>query len=106
MLWPVDPRDVTVRLPVLASLEVSRNRLARGLIGKETYMFRLGRFAGVLAASVFAALLFSPATAGGENENKSPETGNDMVVVGRLAPGDQTAVYPTQTQNATHLPVG
>src|SRR5258708_39914393 len=74
ILWLIDPRDVTVRLPVLASLEVSRNRLARAIIANEPYMYRLGRFAGVLAASVFAALLFSPATAGGGEKQKNPVT--------------------------------
>src|SRR5260370_9729237 len=97
MLWPVDPRDVTVRLPVLASLEVSRNRLARGLIGKETYMFRLGRFAGVLAASVFAALLFSPATAGGGEKNKSLEKGKAKVVVGYFGQSDPPQVDQIKT---------
>ena len=69
-------------------------------------MFRLGRFAGVLAASVFAALLFSPATAGGEKKDKSLETGKDMVVVGCLAQGDQPDVYQIKTDDKTYVLVG
>jgi hypothetical protein len=66
-------------------------------------MFRLGRFAAILAVPVIAALFSSPAWAG---ENKSPEAGKDMVVVGCLTQGDQPDVYQIKTDDKTYTLVG
>src|SRR5260370_18624186 len=67
-------------------------------------MFRLGRFAAVLATPVFAALILSPAWAAGEK--KSPEAGKDMVIVGCLTQGDQPGVYQIKTDDKTYVLVG
>jgi hypothetical protein len=65
-------------------------------------MFQLKRFAVILAAPVFTALLLSPAWA----DDEKKEAGKDMVIVGCLSQGEQPDVYQIKTDDKTYVLVG
>jgi len=68
-------------------------------------MFRRGRFAAILAAPVFAALLLSPASAADEKKDKGL-AGKDVVVMGCLTTASQPDEYQIKTDDKTFILVG
>jgi hypothetical protein len=68
-------------------------------------MFRLGRFAAILATPVFAALLLNPASAADDKKDKGLG-GKDVVVMGCLTSGTQPDEYQIKTDDKTFILVG
>jgi len=64
-------------------------------------MFRLGRFAAILAVPVLATLLSSPVSAA--DEKKDPK---HVTVMGRLGKGDQPDEYQIKAEDKTYVLVG